>query len=349
MFGKGKKKAQQVELVFNNKDDENMIIFKRGKIEVKDENAVLYIPDFYEGYMIKNGERRKYDMGEHKVFDDAKDAKQAKKGITVEIIYMLKESTVMGTWAVKRDELLFRDRMSNKVVKVGMHGEFVASIANHEQFIRRFVGPLDEVDMDMIARKLKSTISMHAADIFGHMIDKHGLSYDKFDLEKVNITNAMKETIGKLIMDENGFNLERFTIKEIMMNNEDQKKIEDIIEEQRAEQKELKREAKLKEYLAELERLDDKQWEREKYLKQLEQEDNLAYYDVLKAIGKQELSSKNKGANFCPKCGHSCETTDDFCPNCGNRMGKSSSVCPQCNKVNSSSAVYCSGCGKKLR
>ena len=84
-------------------------------------------------------------------------------------------------------------------------------------------------------------------------------------------------------------------------------------------------------------------------MKQLEQEDNLAYYDVLKAIGKQEISSKNKGANFCPKCGHSCETTDDFCPNCGNRMGKLSSVCPQCNKVNSSSAVYCSGCGKKLR
>ncbi len=348
MFGKGKKQ-QIIELKINNNDYENMVVFKRGTCLVEGRDAQLKVPGYYQAYMIKNGERRLYDEGIHKVFDDSKDAKQWKDGFAVEVIYMLKESVVQGNWAVKRDELLFRDKMSNKVVNVGMHGEFFASIANHEQFIRRFVGPLDEVDMDMIKKRLSSTISMYAVDIFAHMIDKMGLSYDKFDIEKVNISNAMKERIGKLIIEECGLSLERFTIDEFFMLDEDKQKVEDIIEEQRAEQKELKREAKLKEYLAELERLDDKQWEREKYLKQLEQEDNLAYYDVLKAIGKQELSSKNKGANFCPKCGHSCETTDDFCPNCGNRMGQSSSVCPQCNKVNSSSAVYCSGCGKKLR
>lgn len=347
MFRK-EKKHQIIELKINNNDYENMVVFKRETCSVEGRDAQLKVPGYYQAYMVKNGERRMYEEGVHNVFDDTKDAKQWRAGFTVDVIYMLKEASSKSTWAVKRDVLFYRDQMSNKVINVGIRGEFDASIANHEQFIRRFIGPLTEVDMDMVKERLRSTIGMHAVDLFAHTVDKLGISYDRFNLERVTISNAMKERISPLILEESGLSLNRFTIDEFFMLDEDKQKVEEIIEEQIAEQRELKREAKLKEYLAELERLDDKQWEREKYLKQLEQEDNLAYYDVLKAIGKQELASK-KGANFCPKCGHSCETTDEFCPNCGNRTGRAASICPQCGKVISSSDAYCGGCGTKLK
>ena len=101
----------------------------------------------------------------------------------------------------------------------------------------------------------------------------------------------------------------------------------------------------MKEYLAELERLDDKQWEREKYLLEIKQNDKEAYYEVLKVIGAKEPASV--GGNFCPKCGHSVEPNQAFCPACGQKLAKTETVC-SCGHVNSGDAAFCGGCGKKL-
>ena len=102
-----------------------------------------------------------------------------------------------------------------------------------------------------------------------------------------------------------------------------------------------------KEKAQEQERLDDKDWEREKWLKELESKDYEKYLDVMKIIGKDPHEEKN--GRYCPQCGHRYEMNDLFCPNCGNRLGNHKIVCPNCQKENKSDSLFCSGCGTKLK
>ena len=133
-------------------------------------------------------------------------------------------------------------------------------------------------------------------------------------------------------------------------------------EEEKKEERERKEEEKkeAKEIAAELERLDDKQFEREILLKELEAKDYEKYLEVLKILaarnssylkmgkGISEDTKSGNGAAFCPKCGHSYETGDSFCQGCGARVGESERKCPKCGKINKWKSTYCSGCGTKL-
>ena len=109
------------------------------------------------------------------------------------------------------------------------------------------------------------------------------------------------------------------------------------------EEQELKRQRKLQ---AELERLDDKQWEREMYLKRLEQEDKAAYYEVLKVVGSK--GGATAAGAFCPNCGHSYENGAAFCPGCGKKLAAATVTCPKCGKTYPGDTAFCSACGTKL-
>lgn len=88
----------------------------------------------------------------------------------------------------------------------------------------------------------------------------------------------MGEILSPLFERDWGLCVLNFKIADFDLQDEDMDAVEDAAAEKQ-------RQEKLKEYLAELERLDDKQWEREKYLRQLELQDRAAYYEVLKVIG----------------------------------------------------------------
>ena len=147
-----------------------------------------------------------------------------------------------------------------------------------------------------------------------------------------------------------GLSVLNFKIADFDLDEEDVKAMEQVVidAEIKAKQdaEEIKSEAKLEKYLKELERLDDKQWEREKYLSNLQMHDKVAYYEVLKVIGNND--NKEKSINKCPHCGLEHDSTAIFCAHCGKRVSKAPISCPDCGKVNSFDATFCSHCGKKL-
>ena len=84
-------------------------------------------------------------------------------------------------------------------------------------------------------------------------------------------------------------------------------------------------EAKEKELAKEMERLDDKEFERKKELITLGLMDNSERYDMLKAIGIASVSSKgekNNAYRICPKCTSKLDKADIYCPKCGNKIIK---------------------------
>lgn len=324
----------------NAKVDDNNILFVRVNDIVHDKNAIVEIPLTHNALIIKSGsDYRIYKSGPVPVFESRKEIKDWKKGLSVEVVYVPKDTRVLIKWGTP-NRLRYRDEASNKVITIGARGEFDISVTNIEQFFRKVVGVKKEFNLQEFSKRYSETVASGFADIFLKIVNENHLTYDQFFANKKSIANEMEKVLNAQFESEWGLSVLHFNIADFDLLDEDMNAIDSYAIEQQ-------KQAKLKEYLAELERLDDKNWDREKYLRQLELQDRAAYYEVLKVIGNSEAKDK-KEANKCPNCGLEIKDNDKFCPHCGKRLSKESIICPDCGKVNEYNAVFCANCGKKL-
>lgn len=303
--------------------DDNSVLFVRVSGVVKNKNAVIEVPFTHDAIIIKGGgDCRYYKSGNYPVFDDKTEVKDWKRGLSVEVIYIPKDTRVLVKWGTP-NRLRYRDEASDKVITVGAFGEMDVSVCNAEQFFRKVVGAKKEFDLDEFSKRYAETIATEFADIFLHTVSELSLTYDKFTANKKQIGIRMGEILSPMFEKEWGLSVLNFRIADFDLYDSDMNAIEE------AAAATVRRD-RLKEYLAEVERLDDKQWEREKYLRELQLKDKQAYYEVLKVIG----SDKPKDKIECPHCKTEADPAATFCPYCG--------------KVNESAASFCCGCGKAI-
>lgn len=324
----------------NAKVDDNEILFVRVNGIVTSAEARFEVPITHRAILIKGGgDLRYYDSGNYNVFDNKKEIKNWRSGLSVEVIYIPKNTRVLIKWGTP-NRLRYRDEASNKVITVGARGEFEVSVSNPQQFFEEVVGSKQEFNLTEFRKRFSETVATEFADIFLRIIDEKKLTYDKFTANKKTIGESMGQILNPMFDSNYGLSVRNFKIADFDLNDEDMASIEAAAAEQ-------KKQDKLKEYLAEVERLDDKQWEREKYLRQLELQDKNAYYEVLKVIGKGKKIDAEEH-NKCPNCGLEYKPVDKFCPHCGKRVSKDPIICPDCGKSNESTAVFCANCGKRL-
>lgn len=320
--------------------NDNSVLFVRVNNLIKDKKALMEVPFTHNAFLIKGGgDCRFYKSGTYPVFDDAQEIKAWKTGISTEVVYIPKETSVLIRWGTPT-KVKYKDPISYKVIEVGARGQFGVSITNPEQFFRKIVGFTKEFDLARFSQRFSALVVDEFADVFLTVVNTNNITYEIFDANRKTIATKIGETLSEKFTNDYGIGLVDFIIESFNISNEDIEKIESVAEEE-------KRERKLKEYLADLERLEDKQWEKEKYLLEIKQQDREAYYEVLKVVGAKD-SDNAKGGSFCPKCGHSVETDQAFCPACGNKLGTTTVVC-SCGHVNDGSAAFCGACGNKLK
>lgn len=324
--------------------NDNSVLFVRVTDNVTDKNAMFEIPLTHVAYVIKGGgDGRMYKSGHYDVFDDKKEVKEWKKGFSVDIVYMPKDTYVLIQWGTP-DKVRYRDEASNKVVNVGARGQFAVSIYNHEQFFRKVVGVRQEFDLNDFKKRFSALVVNEFADTFLQVVSDEKLTYDQFDLKRKTIGENVGKILSAKFEADWGVSICDFIIEWFAISDEDTAAIEEAAAE-------TQKQKKLKEYLAELERLEDKQWEREKFLRQLELQDRSAYYEVLKIVGHPTADQSipaSLGGSFCPNCGQAINRGDVFCSKCGFRVVKQHSVCPNCGRENEDNARFCSICGTKL-
>ncbi len=322
------RKKQQIinfsqELLTKSIADNNEVLFIRSENVVKDPNAIIIIPQTHNALVIKGGgDARYYKSGNHRLFDDKSEIRAWKKGIPVEVIYFMKDTRVSISWGTPRP-ILYRDKVSGKTVNVGASGDACLVIENPEQFYKRIVGFKKEYNIDDFSSRFRSIVSDCFVAEFLGIVDSLNLTYDRFDLQRANVASAMQNKLSLDFAENWGVTVERFTIQAFMVDKKDIAAVEGFTES-------TIRKKQLGEYLRELERLDNKQWEREKYFRRLEAEDRAAYYELLKVIG---TSRKN---NTAPKT----EDPDN---------SKAGLVrCWRCRELVSENSVYCPKCGEKI-
>lgn len=339
MFGKNKEQVIKFNQDLCKADAlQNEVLFVKVKDVVTSKNAYVEIPRSHTALIVKGGsDVRYYKDGPIKLFDDKKEVKDFKKGFSVEVIYIAKEGKLTIKWGTP-SKIIFRDEESNRIVNVGAIGEFDIFISNPLKFYETTAVTADEFDSESYSNMFRNIVVNRFTDIFLKVVKERKLTYDQCLENKLEIGDAIGEILNEKFQNEYGVGVKNFVIMKFNWDSDDT----DAIEAAAAEKRERER---LKEEQAEKERLDDKQWEREKYLRQLELQDKNAYYEAIKAMGKNKQDNKN---NKCPYCGFEYKFSDKFCPHCGKRVSKEPIICPDCGKVNDYMATFCANCGKKL-
>lgn len=335
----------------NAKVDDNEVLFVRVSDVVQSKEAMLEVPFTHNAIVIKGGgDLRYYTSGPHKLLETKQEIKDWKNNLSVEVVYIPKDTRAQIFWGTP-SRVNFRDKESNHVISVGAHGEADICVTNPEMFVRKVVGATKEFDKEKFAERFGLTIANKFGKIFLDVVEEKGLTYDQFDKNKDVIETAMCKVLDEMFKAEWGLSVSHFLIKEFKLLDEDKNVIESAAAEKRREDREKEKEReereRIKEYLAEIERLDDKQWEREKYLKNLEMHDKEAYYEVLKIVGHPTTAAPKEPLR-CPDCGNEYSPNVKFCPNCGKKLTHDPIVCPDCGKTNPWDVKFCGNCGKKL-
>ena len=101
----------------NAKLDDNEILFVRVNDVVNSPKAKIEVPITHNAIVIKGGgDMRYYKSGTYDVFDNRKEVKNWKKGMSVEVVYIPKDTRVPIKWGTP-NRLLYRDDASNGVCR----------------------------------------------------------------------------------------------------------------------------------------------------------------------------------------------------------------------------------------
>ncbi len=327
------------------KIDDNSALFVRVEGVVHKKDAIIEVPITHNAIVIKGGgDMRYYKSGNYPVFDDKKEVRAWKTGLSVEVIYIPKDTEVQIKWGTP-NRIKYRDRASNKVISVGARGEFAVSVSNPEQFFRKVVGVKKVFDLDEFSKRFSETVAMEFADVFLKVVDEQNLTYDLFHAKKKELSGAVGDILSAEFDEKWGLNVKDFIISDFSLLDEETDEIEKDaaakkIQEGNDEIKDKNHEKLLK-YLKEFDKIKKDAGKKAEYLRLIKTEDPEIYSSVMSVLG---LDAENA---VCPSCGAVISEDDLFCPKCGKQI-KGIKICPDCGRENEAGALYCSGCGKKL-
>lgn len=232
---------------------DNKILFVRIKDEITDKNAQIEVPPTHVAFVIKSGsEGVLLKSGKHPVFENKEELKNFKKGFSVDVVYMPINTEVKIKWGTgETEKMTYRDEISNKVITIGASGEFVIHIENYEQFYKKVVGVKKVYEANEFKTQFAGVVLNEFTDCFLHVICEEKITYDRFQLEKKAIGIKVNEILKDKFISTWGIGLSEFIISSIVIDDKDKEAVEN-------ETAEARRIQKIKEYLAEIERLDDK-------------------------------------------------------------------------------------------
>ena len=102
MFGFGTKKKQVIKFeqnLCNASVNDNSVLFVRVNDVVTAKDAIIEVPYTHNAFVIKGGgDCRFYKSGNYPVFDNKAEVKNWKTGLSVEVVYIPKETEVLIRW-----------------------------------------------------------------------------------------------------------------------------------------------------------------------------------------------------------------------------------------------------------
>ena len=321
----------------------NNDLFIRKSCTDLDKNAKVIVEETHSAILIKDGQiMNTLSAGKYPIFD-----KKDKDISRVDVIYMSKTARLKALWGTI-NRLQLRDYDTELPIELCANGEYEVQIKEPRKFYQVLVGADKNYNLDKLKERLQGTILNEIEPLIAKTIREEKLSYTDLTEKKQELAKKVYPELAKIFDREYGLNLFSFIISKAFIPAECLVMLESA---KLVKREEEKTEKTAKEIAKEIERLDDKNFDRQMALKKLEDTNYEKYLEVCKIIGWdiEGNGSKVSGKKFCSECGHEILPGDKFCSDCGKRVETlQAGQCPNCKKINAPGARFCSDCGTKL-
>lgn len=345
-------------------DNKNLFYRAYGTFDDPDTQLVLSAPgcqmiiikDGVSSGPLNNGAYPVYDDKDiivKKSFFNRKGTKKVKEGIMFDIIVFNSNLSYEAFWGTP-SPIPYRDPETDIPVEIKGRGKYDIRISNVEKFFNTLVGSNRNFKMDDLLDRINTHVIQILRAELSKVIHDHHLGYIDLALHESEVAEAIQPIVSLTLNEQYGLYVPIFSVSEFFIDDAKKAEIEAALKNVRDEKK---YKADAKEIAAELERLDDKEWERTKFLIGLRREDEAKYLDVIKILGypnnpayaaNKEKAEEKAGKRFCAHCGAELERGEPFCPKCGEPVGPVERKCPHCGKVINSKGKFCPHCGKEI-
>lgn len=329
-------------------------IFVRKSVNGFEKDDVVIVHETHSAMLLKDGKLQDtLEAGRYPLFELSKKffgLVKEKTDTDVELIYVSKTAELLVRWGTPT-QFTFRDPVTDYAVRVGASGEFGVKVKDPVQLYKVLIGAKQEFSIDDLRTRLRGRMLNEIEPAIAKAMREKQLSYTEFTEHKQEIAGDIKPPLGKLFEMSYGLEITYFIISNVVINPEDAAKIEAELdrrkqEKKAKEQKEAERED-YKWWVAEYERVKDKEFGREMLMRELESKDKEKYLEVCKIVGWNGNGGVS-GKSFCPNCGHEYPAGARFCGNCGKPVGVWKVQCPHCGAENPSTNKFCGSCGKQI-
>ena len=330
-------------------ETERNTMFVRQNYDVSNADVdVLVYPTHWCLYTIDGALQEILHEGKTRIFNKKSFFQGAKdNNCKIDVFYVAKQYKMNSKWGTP-NKFDFRDPITQVAIEVGACGEAEIIVNNPLQFFKQLAGPDKTYTIEKLQDFVRTRINADIVNIISNVLYSKQISYCEISQHLLEMNASILEAVNNMFEKDYGLQVTSFTIRTINISPEHKKMMEDVLlqKKQELKDKEKKEEEKksAEEIAKELERLKDKEFDKQLILKKLELEDKAKYYEVLKIIG---LNDKNK--QYCSNCGNPITNDMMFCAHCGKPLKKTTINCPNCKKEVSSDALFCPNCGTKIK
>ena len=332
-------------------DNKNLFYRAYGTFKNPDTQLILSAPGC-KMMIIRDGVATEpLDNGAYPAFGEAdfkmkkrclfgKPKKQVKGNVMFDVVVFNPNLSYEGFWGIP-NPIPYRDPETDIPVDIRGRGKYDIRIADVKKFFERVVGSNRDFKMEDLLERINDHVVHILKGELTKVIHDHHLGYIDLPLHEAEVAEAIQP----------------FSVEQFFIDDQQRAEIEATL---KANRDEKKFKADAKEIAAELERLDDKEWERTKFLIALRREDESKYLEVIKLLGYPDNPSYAQEAKkaaaevadptkrFCPKCGAEVVRGEPFCPQCGEPLAPVERKCPYCGKTFKTKGKYCPHCGREL-
>lgn len=303
---------KEIVVGLNDMDMTNDDLFIRKSCNNLDKKAQVIVEETHSAILIKDGEMiNTLSAGKYDIFD-----KKDKDVSKVDIIYLSKTAKLKACWGTL-NKLIVKDSETGIATEVGANGEYEVQVGDPRKFYLELVGADKNFNLEKLKDRLQGRILSEIEPIVARVIKEKNLSYHELGENKNIIADEIFGVVAELFERNYGLKLYSFIISKIFVSEESIAKIEKALKDKKLEEKEEKT---AKDLASEIEKLGDKNFEKEIILKKLETANYEKYLEVCKLLGWEPKEKAEATFKYCPECGCRCESDSKFCTKCGKEL-----------------------------
>lgn len=320
----------------------NDVLFTKVSVEGYDSQTIVVVPDTHNAIIIKDGiALETLGSGKYYIFNKKKKEfiKELAGADFVEVVFVSKTLKLNINWGTTT-QFDMRDPICNIPIKLGASGEYEVQICNPRKAYLELIGVDDRFDAEKLKNRLLGRLLSEVQYLIANVMQEKKLSYDRMGEVLLPISQEIFPHLKEMFEREYGLKMYSFTILRVIVNKEEQERI-NTAHSIRADSMEK-------------ERLEEKMYQRQLDLTQLAREDYEKYLEVCKIVGwpqKKKEDKKEKEPEeikTCLNCGAELTPAAKFCKICGLPTDKKKRKCPSCKKSIGADEIYCHLCGTRV-